>query len=130
MQINKGIGFDPAWKTGPHPFENRAPNYQARSRTRRVQGRGYQLPWRFTIFYVPYPSSLLVVKPFSGSTSRAAPERGEMAGAPPPYFGSGAVPGPRAIYQRGGRSSTPRGEAAPATVIPAGRLGFRRHDPA
>ena len=48
------LDLDPASKIGSHPFENRAPNYQPRCRTRLVKGRGYKLPRPFTLFLVPY----------------------------------------------------------------------------
>ena len=92
-----------------------------------VGGINYHGFLPFFLSTIPCPYLWLsIFRPHVQSSTR----EGRNGGSGPPYFGSGAVPDPRAIYQRGGRSSTPRGEAAPATVIPAGRLGFRRNDPA
>ena len=78
---------------------------------------------KFSISYPPYS---LVVRPLRNPRLRAEPEGGQVAGATPPFAHSTRHRTPVALRITRGRCLPPYAGVAPATIIPAGRLGFRR----
>ena len=77
-------------------------------------------------FYASYPLYSLVVRPLRDPKLRAEPEGGQVAGATPPFAHSTRHRTPVALRITRVRCLPPYGGVAPATMIPAGRLGFRR----
>ena len=77
-------------------------------------------------FSVSYPLYSLVVRPLRNPRLRAEPEGGGVAGATPPFAHSTRHRTPVALRITRGRCLPPYEGVAPATIIPAGRLGFRR----
>ena len=91
--------------------------------------RGYVLTQAIDIFHVPYPLCLLVVKPIDTPSFSTGRGRGEVAGATPLFRVSFGLGPPLQWTLRGPVQHSPRGGRS-RQVIPAGRLGFRRNDPA
>ena len=75
-------------------------------------------------FLCPYHLYLLVVR----SMSSARREGEGVTGATPLFCASLGAPPPFQLTLRVSSASLPRG-VAPVSIIPAGRLGFRRADP-
>ncbi len=91
--------------------------------------RGYVVTQAIDIFYIPYPLCLLVVKAIDTPSFSTGRGRGKVAGATPLFRVSFGLGPPLQWTLRGPVQHSPRGGRS-RQVIPAGRLGFRKNDPA